>query len=346
MRNVYFGLAVLAAILVWFTNDAINGFLGKSSTTGAIVLFALLPLAAILTRPIVVAAQRGRTQRAIGLVYAIRSLKIGFFLKSILIWLVLTTFVITAIGFLYREAEMQAAAGMSNWWYVTCLFVLLVHLVPGRFRLPPARPVTFLVSGPKSSGKSSFIGLLPLEEMPKDWTVMPSENARRLLLSLHGRARGETEVEATDGSARLTFLRPRLWSTYVGTRPAPVDFVELSEIGRGLPAGATQRAGIVLLIPATGGVMKELDRQLHAIRALGKMTARDGRIAPPVAVVLTKIDLVPNAQLSQDAVQVLNENCRKWKGFAASDRGGEASDVEGFSPKGYMAAALWLLDEV
>jgi len=347
VRSLYLALAAVAAVIVWFANDAINTFLGKSSTMGAIVLFAVLPLLAILTRPVVVAAQRGHTQRAIGFVYAIRSVSVWFFLKSILLWLVFLTFVITLIGFLYREAEMPAAAGVSNWWYLTNLFVLLAHLIPGRFRLPPAPPVTFIVSGPQRSGKSSFIGLLPLEEMPNDWSVMPSENARRLLLSLHGRARGETEVDAAAGSARLTFLRPRIWSTYAGTRPAPVDFIELSNIGpRDLPANASRRVGIVILIPATGGIMAELDRQLHDIRAIGKLTARDGKIEPPVAVVLTKIDLVPNAQVSPDAVQALNENCRKWKGFTASDRGGAASDVEGFSPKGYMAAALWLLDEV
>lgn len=346
MRNLYVGLAGVAALLVWLTNDAINTFLGKSSTMGAIVLFAMLPCLAILTRPVVVAAQRGHTQRAIGIIYAIRSVRLGFFVKSIVLWLVFTTFVLTLIGVLYREAEMQAAAGVSNWWYLTNLFVLIAHLIPGRFRLPAAPPVTFLVSGPKRSGKSSFIGLLPLEEMPNDWTVMPSENARRLLLSLHGRAREETEVDATDG-ARLTFLRPRIWSTYAGTRPTPVDFVELSQIGpRSLPAEAPGRVGIVILIPATGGIMAELHRQLAAIRAIRALTTAGGKIAPPVAVVLTKIDLVPNAQVSPDAVQALDENCRKWKGFSASDRGGEASDVEGFSPKGYMAAALWLLDEV
>src|SRR5688572_31339239 len=49
------------------------------------------------------------------IVYAIRSVSIWFFVKSILFWLVISTFVITFIGFLYREAEMQAAAGVSNW---------------------------------------------------------------------------------------------------------------------------------------------------------------------------------------------------------------------------------------
>jgi hypothetical protein len=332
VRKLYLGIATVAGVIVFFANDVINGFLGESSTLGAIVLFAALPLAAILTRPIVVASQRGRDQRAIGLVYALRSLRFGFFFKSIAIWLGFTAIVIAAIALLYREAEMQAAAAVSNWWYLTNLGVLIVHLIPGQFRLPAAAPVTFVVAGPKNAGKSTFIGLLAVEELPHDWTVMPSDPARRLLLNLHARAKGDTEIELAPATPRLTFMRPRVWSKYAGTRPTPVDFVELAQLRGDLP----RRAGIALVVPANGSITGEVQNQLRGIRTTGK-------IAAPVAVILTKSDLAPNAELPADAVATLDARCRRWKAFTASDRGGEESELEGFSPKGYMAAALWLL---
>ncbi|HKR66894.1 MAG TPA: hypothetical protein VJZ00_24420 [Thermoanaerobaculia bacterium] len=327
MRRLYLLCAIVAAVIVFFANDAINTFLGESSTFGAILLFAILPLAAILTRPVVVAAQRGREQRAIGIVYALRSFRIGFFLRSIAWWLLFSAIVVAAIAFLYREAEMQAAAGVSNWWYLVNLFVLLLHLVPGQFRLPPAPPVTIVVAGPRNAGKSTFIGLLPLDELPRDWTVMPSDPARRLLLNLHARAKGDTEIDIDMGTPRLTFLRPRVWSKYVGTRPLPVDFVEATQLRGELP----KRAGVAVILPANGSITAELQKQLRE------------KINAPVAVILTKSDLAPDVEFPPDAAALLDARCRKWKAFTASDRGGEPSELEGFSPRGYMAAALWLL---
>jgi signal recognition particle receptor subunit beta len=324
VRKVYLALAALAAVVVYFTSDAINAFLGRSSTMGAIWLFAVLPLAAILTRPVIVAAQRGHTQRAIGIVYAVRAVRISFFFKSLVLWAVFTTFVITLIGYLYREAEMQAAAGVANWWYLTNLLVLLLHLIPGRFRLSPAKPVTVLVCGPPNAGKSTFIGLLPIEPLPRDWSVMPSEEARRLLLNVHARAKGDTEIAAMPSRARITFTRPRVWSSYIGTRPVPVDFIEVT----GAPSQASD--GIVLVLPATSDLTREVQRMITQ------------KIDAPLAVLMTKSDLAPDAELPSEAREVLDRHCRTWRSFKASDRLGEPTELEGFSPKGFLDAVMFV----
>jgi hypothetical protein len=348
-RRVYVCLALLAAVIVFFANARITAFLRDSSAAGAIVLFLVLPLAAILTRPVIVASKRGRQQRAIGLLYALRSFRISFFAKSLLWWILFSIVITGVVAVLYREAEMKATEAVSNWWYVTNLLALIVHLVPSQFRLPARRPLTIIVLGAKDSGKSSFIGLLAIEKLPPEWSVQPSDAARNLLLNLYARATGATTSFPSGGPARLVFTRPGAWAQYTGVRPTPVDFVEVDYLNwRALPESAPRGLGIALLIPATGSqdtINAEVQRLLRVVRTTEKMTHK-GRIMPPVAVVLTKSDLTPDAALPKDAAEVLEQNCRKWLVFTTSDRGGELSDIEGFSPKGNMSAVLWLLRNV
>jgi hypothetical protein len=347
VKRTYFALAALAAAIVYFANARITAFLGESSATGAIALFVVLPLAAILTRPVIVAEKRGRKQRAIGLLYALRSFRLSFFVKSIGWWILFTVGVVLAVALLYREAALQGAEAVSNWWYVTNLLVLVVHLIPGQFRLPARRPVTIIVLGAKDAGKSTFIGLQALEKLPQEWSRQPSDTARNLVLNLLARAKGSIATLPDSGTARFVFTRPGAWSMYTGVRPTPVDFVEVDHLDwRAIPEGAPRGVGVALLIPANGGdepITAEVQRLLHAIRTTDKMTHK-GRIVPPVAVVLTKSDLAPSAVLPKDAVAALDQDCRgKWAAFQTSDRDGEPADVEGFSPKGNMTVTLWLL---
>lgn len=351
MKRTYFALAALAATIVYFANARITTFLGESSATGAIALFVVLPLAAILTRPVIVAEKRGRQQRAIGLLYALRSFRLSFFVKSVGWWILFTIVVVLVVALLYREAALKSAEGVSNWWYVTNLLVLVVHLIPGQFRLPAQRAVTIIVLGAKDAGKSTFIGLLALEKLPQEWSVQPSDSARSLLLNLLARAKGTIATLPDTGTARFVFTRPGAWSMYTGVRPTPVDFVEVGHLDwRTIPQGAPRGVGVALLIPANGDeetIIAEVQRLLHAARTAEKMT-RKGRIVPPVAVVLTKSDLAPSAVLPKEAVAALDQDCGKWAAFSTSDRAGESSDAEpqDFSPKGNMDVTLWLLRNV
>ncbi len=351
MKRTYFALAALAAAIVYFANARITAFLGESSATGAIALFVVLPLAAILTRPVIVAEKRGRKQRAIGLLYALRSFRLSFFVKSIGWWMLFTIVVLLVVALLYREAALKGAEAVSNWWYVTNLLVLAVHLVPGQFRLPARRAVTILVLGAKEAGKSTFIGLLALEKLPQEWSVQPSEAARSLLLNLLARAKGSIATLPDTGTARFVFTRPGAWSMYTGVRPTPIDFVEVDHLDwRAIPERAPRGVGVALLVPAgsdDGTLTAEVQRLLHAVRTAEKMTHK-GRIVPPVAVVLTKSDLALSAVLPKDAVAALDQNCGKWAAFQTSDRDGEPSDAdaEDLSPQGNMAVTLWLLRNV
>jgi signal recognition particle receptor subunit beta len=348
MRWLYLVAALIAALIVAFANEAISNFLRKHSSVGALALFVVVPLAAFLTRPLVI-VERNRSQRAIGLVYALRRRRIGFIFGSIGLWLLATVLVLAAILLLYREAEIRAAAAVSNWWYVTNALVLVAHLVPGHFRLPATRPITIVVTGAKRSGKTTLIALLPIDAPPRGWAVTPTASATRLTTQLHDRARGAGEIQSLNETPRYMFLRERMWSEYAGVRPIPVDFVEL-KLFDAHQVSSSGRVGVLLMVEsmlAPEAARAEAMRQLNAVRIAPGLAARDGRIRVPVAVVFSKSDLapVPVVLPSAEVTVLLDQNCRRWRAFSASDRAGASDDteVEGFNPKGFMDATLWLI---
>ncbi|HEX7981721.1 MAG TPA: hypothetical protein VF461_24145 [Gemmatimonadaceae bacterium] len=350
-RIVYVALALAAAAIVYFANDAISGFLRTRSVAGAGALFLLLPLAAFLTRPVVVLAQRNQQQRAIGVVYALRTRKIGFIARSFGLWLASTLAIVVLVALLYREGQIAGAAAVSNWWYVVNLLSLLAHLAPGRFQLAAGQPVTVLVLGAPDAGKSTFIGVLPLDKTNAEWQFNAMPSTARLTAQLHARARGADEIQPLGEVPRSTLVGHRPWAPYAGVRPIPVDFVELRHFESArLPR---KRAAIAICVPAAGGeeaIRHELQRHLQALRSAG-LAGDGGKVRLPVAVLLSKADLsaltpgrATNA-LPKRTSELLDQNCRTWEAFAVTDRSGAPGDrgTQGFTPQGYSEAALWLV---
>ncbi len=350
-KIIYPALAVIAATFVYFANDTISAFLGTRSVAGGGALFLLLPLAAFLTRPVVVVVQRNQQQRAIGIVYALRAGKFGFIARSIGLWLAATAAVVLVIALLYREGQIGGAAAISNWWYVVNLLALVAHLAPGRFQLAADRPVTVVVLGGPASGKSTFIGLLPLDKTSSEWQFNAMPSTARLTAQLHARARGAGEIQPLSEVPRSTLVGHRPWSHYSGVRPIPVDFIELRhfEAAR-LPR---KRAAIAICISANDdeqALRHELQRHLQALRGAG-VTGSHGKVQFPVAVLLSKADLAgltpgeAPAALSKAASELLDQNCRTWQAFAVTDRAAQAGgpETQGFTPKGNLDAALWLV---
>jgi hypothetical protein len=128
-RYLYLVLAIISLLVVFFFNGGVTRFFMRKSLTNAIIIFFLLPLLALITRPL------GK-ERAIGCIYAIRKKNHRFWISTLMWWGIGMISVIMAALILLSLKSCKIAAGLGNWIYIFSFLVFLVNLIP---EPPPPR---------------------------------------------------------------------------------------------------------------------------------------------------------------------------------------------------------------
>lgn len=339
---IYTAIAVAAAIVVAQFNEQISATLGASSPAAALLVIALLPLLAIATRPVYIqVAQREQRRRVIGLIWALRSGKWSFLMRTVVLWIVVLAIVGGLVVVLYREGAAVAVATVANWIVVASALVFLLHIVPaGGTRLGLADRVSIFVLGPKGAGKTKFILLAPLDHLSKEsatWTVHAGSKAQALTEGLY-----ENDVPANVGTVEHTIMHRRVWSEFTGLRPRPVEFNEIPEDAPPTAWTAKRGSSGFAVVLRRELDLKLLREQLSRIR---RIAAAKSKMSQPVAVVLTGFDSDPERsttpEVGEDVRKLLDEFTRKWRVFLTTDRAGD--DTEHFNPAGQVSAIAWLL---
>ena len=161
---VYIILAVLALLLVLFFNVGLTRFFVARSKYRAIIMFFLLPLLALLTRPY-------GDNRAIGLIYAWRKKEKAFVTGTIKYWLAVSFTSVVVSFFLYYWELYEILVGFANWIYCFSFLSLLINLVPEP--PPPLKGASLPIAvwGPRSSGKTVFLAMLYKDLANSDWQM-------------------------------------------------------------------------------------------------------------------------------------------------------------------------------
>lgn len=280
-RLVYFAIAVGAAIVVFFTNDAINTYLEQLASTRVVAMLAALPVLVMLTRPLQVTPghRTRRQERAMAVTYAIRSRRFSLLFRSFFLgvfWMIVAA-VISLV--LYQLALYRQMAAVANWFTVTWLAMLIWNFVPGRFHLQPSTPFTIAVAARDSETAALFAGLVALDRTQRHWLIATAESADAVVERVYGVLAGR-EKPAPLQTARIYFTLPRIWSRITGDRAIPVDLVD-RPVAQIVPR---RRFGIVLLIT---------DDMIRDPIKLAKFAERElrtfGHAFPNVAVAINEI---------------------------------------------------------
>jgi hypothetical protein len=344
---VYPASAVVATLILFRWNEDISAGLGASSLWAALLVILGMPLAALATRPrYVQPAQRAEQQRVIGLVWALRNRKFSFFVRTILLWIVLLLVVGAALVFLYSGGGAVAAATIANWIVVTSTIVFLAHITPSEnLRLSPGQPAEIYILGPPQSGKMTFMALAERDKVsPEAATcqVHPTKEAADVTSAFYSSRKAATQSPNVARMRQMVSLR-HPWSEFTGVRPTPVDLVKVAANVPSSPYDLKRRkCGFVIALP------NEVDppalrKELARIRAMVKTHSK---VRKPIAVVVTKCDdqEARTKELVVDpAVKKMLDDLapRRWRIFRTTDRAG--NDSEQFTPAGQVSAIAWLM---
>lgn len=356
-RYRYVAIAVAGLVVVWFENATISTFLARASAGGAIGLFIGLPFLAFLTRPVRIrSTTRNEYRKGLGLLHALRA-RDGRFFLAVIGWTLLTLVVVAAVLVgVYALGLLVWVATICNWVYVVSFGIVLLHLVPSTIHVGSARPVTIYVMGEEGAGKSTLIGLLPLDPSLPAWTVAPSPTAKAIALRLQSQIPQERASAAGAKTPQHFFTHVRPWSRYVGVRSRPVDFVE---IHGGHSKGRGKRIpGFVLMLPSTALDRPSeeraalLKKEIHRVRERAKI-GKDGRITNPVVLLISKADLATSPLRDGESVfteeerLALEKRMKMFEVFVAADREASSSDSRtSFAPRGYKKSVVWLLERI
>lgn len=355
-RLLYAAITVVSAVVVALGNETISAFLASGSASGALALLVLLPLAAVATRPVYIrVGERNEPRRVIGVIWALRMGRVGFFIKTFFVWIGIIVVAGIASIVLYRYEGVSFTAGLSNWLLVASALTLLAHAIPHDVRLPPAASVQVFVLGPKGAGKTTFIVLAPLDRRSPEsatWIVAPSAVSAALAGQLFTKRRVDPAM-LQSAAPRHVVTRRRIWSQFVGLRPQPVELIEVPPGASTNPFQAVRgKSGFVVVVPK-GSEAKQIDEQIERIRGIAAGGGPAARIRYPVAIVISRCDgdldrMRESIALDEESERIVQTAVRKWAIFRTTDRAGERdlNDPEGFTPAGQVTAIAWLLSSM
>jgi hypothetical protein len=315
--RLYLFIAIIALLYVLIFHRQLTEFFISRSKQRAIFLFFLLPLLALLTKP-------HGTERAIGIIYAVREKEWAFFRITLVNWALISIGAFSLALLLYYLESYALLVGFANWAYCFAFLVFLVNLIP----LPPppkqhgARlPIT--VWGPKQCGKTVFIGMLYDDLVDKKWIMDPTDTeAHNYIINIRGTLTGGQWPQNTmpllhgDQVAEsfvFHFSRRWSWYPYLGLRyfsirmpdPSGEIFRKVENVKTGeLPAfrhtffeSMGQSAGSLFIISIqssedTAALRKELEANLTHMQLI-RFPHQPGRKLPfPVAIAISQVDRV------------------------------------------------------
>lgn len=226
-RYIYIGTAFISLLVVFFFNAGITRLLVGKSLTRAVILFFILPLLALLTRP------HGK-ERAVGVIYALRQKDQQFWISTLTWWGIGVACAVAIILFLFSLGYDRMAAGVSNWVYSFSFLTLLVNLIPEP--PPPAKSIRYHLPiglwGPGGSGKTVFLGML-FSDLKKGTRHFFEKEASDYVISVRNALAEEKWPEETRPPVpgpkktrplKFYFARPGGWYPYLGLKYISVEF--------------------------------------------------------------------------------------------------------------------------
>lgn len=298
-RYTYLSAAGAAILVVVFGNDAVTRFFAMRSQVGYGVLFLLLPLLALLTRPLEVnpGARRQHVERALASVYAVRNRRSGILWKTAGFWMLWVSTLVGVSFLLVGMGLYRWVSAVGNWAFVTTTAILVWNLFPGRFHLMPGVTFTVAVLAPSGVDRAAYAGLVALDRTADGWMTSTSESGDAAVDRFYKLARGGPAPPPMTGAVCLFFMQPHVWSRFTGDRPAPVDFVD----GPTAALRSGRRGILILLPPALAGatadaqqfVKRETQRFLDTS---GKKRKKHPELRVPVAVVVDALTVPPELE--------------------------------------------------
>jgi hypothetical protein len=312
---LYLIIAVIALLPVLFFNRQLTEFFVSRSKERALLLFFLLPLLALLTRPY-------GEQQAVGMIYASREKEWNFFRTTLSYWFAISiaSFVLAII--MYYLEYYSLLVGFANWVYCFAFLAFLVNLFP---MPPPAKrrgallPIT--VWGPRQCGKTVFFGMLYDDLVQRKWSMDPTEEeAQRHILDIQGALvntqwpQGAQPLPNMDPAAEsFTFHFFRKWNwypyfgiTYFSIRmPDPsgelfqevegVNTDELHTQKKRYYQDMGQSAGALFIISIQSSerpdtLLKQLNANLTHLQHINSPGRPDDKLDFPVAIAVSQVD--------------------------------------------------------
>jgi hypothetical protein len=314
---VYFLLAVISLVLVLLYNQRLTEFFVSRSKVRAVVLFFLLPLLAILTRPY------GR-ERAVGIIYAIQQKEWRFFITTLGNWLLTAAGSFGVSMLLYYRENYAQLVGFANWVYLFSFLALLLNLFPiPPISTPKGASLPITVWGPRKSGKTVYFGMLFDDLLNKKWAMDPTgEDAYKYIDKIRGTLAGnqwpqntEPQYDGKESAESFTFHFSRRWPwyPYFGRRyfsirmPDPsgelfqevegVDTTELPAIKQTYFQNMVQSAGALFIIDIqssddTETLKKQMAANISHLQYIHFPDQPGRKLEFPVAIAVSQVDRV------------------------------------------------------
>jgi len=230
--RLYLFLAIIAIVLTLFFDRQLIEFFISRSRLRAILLFFLMPLLGLLTRPY------GK-ERAIGMIYAINEKEWSFFPKVLFHWLVFSTGSFLVAFMLYTGGYYAVLVSFANTIYCFFFLAFLVNLFPTpppNIRRGAQLPIS--VWGARQCGKTVYIGMLYNDLCFKKWKMeIIEDEAASYIISIRSSLANnqwpqdtQPTLDSSQAAQSFTFnfYRKRIWGPYFGMRYFSISFPDPS----------------------------------------------------------------------------------------------------------------------
>jgi len=292
-----------------------NQFFGTKSKDASLILFFMLPLLALITRPY------GAT-RSIGLIVAVKQKLHKFWWSTLKLWLLISAisgfFLVLITIFVFKIlGDQKYLTGSFNVLFLTCFFFLLFNVIPTRDTScdDPGQSFSVAIWGPRQSGKTVYIGMLS-KSLADNWAVMPSPAASEYIIDILDQLDREEwpaptppPQEGRDPELLMfDFAGRHMTTLYTGRRTFSLYFFDPSgEIFDSTGQGANKAhfdreianlvcsSGVLLLMDHAlsqdqNGFHEILERNLNTFKERITYPLKRNKIPIPFAICLTKCD--------------------------------------------------------